>query len=160
MVKEVLRLYPSAPLVSRELTEELEINGVILPPGTSLLLRIYDLHRDPEQFPDPLRFDPDRFLPKNTQKRHPFAYLPFSAGSRNCIGKVLFQKLILLSSKMTHVVGQKYAMLELKTVLIYVISNFFLEPVTRIEDMVFVSDLILHTNHPVKMKFIPRKNNN
>lgn len=100
MVKEVLRLYPSAPLVSRELTEELEINGVILPPGTSLLLRIYDLHRDPEQFPDPLRFDPDRFLPKNTQKRHPFAYLPFSAGSRNCIGKVLFQKLILLSSKM------------------------------------------------------------
>lgn len=87
MVKEVLRLYPSAPIVSRELNEELEINGVILPPGTSLQLEIYNLHRDPKQFPDPLKFDPDRFLPENNQKRHPFAYLPFSAGARNCIGK-------------------------------------------------------------------------
>lgn len=86
VVKEILRLYPSAPLIARELMEELEINGVILPVGTSLSLLVYDLHRDPNHFPDPLRFDPDRFLPDLVEKRHPFAYLPFMAGPRNCIG--------------------------------------------------------------------------
>lgn len=86
VVKEILRLYPSAPVFARELIEELEINGVILPVGTSLNLSVYDLHRDPQHFPDPLRFDPDRFLPELVEKRHPFAYLPFMAGPRNCIG--------------------------------------------------------------------------
>lgn len=91
VVKEILRLYPSAPVIARELMEELEINGVILPVGTSLNLMIYDLHRDPNQFPDPLRFDPDRFLPELVEKRHPFAYLPFMAGPRNCIGMTITQ---------------------------------------------------------------------
>lgn len=87
VVKKILRLYPSAPVIARELMEELEINDVILPVGTSLNLMVYDLHRDPQHFPDPLRFDPDRFLPDLVEKRHPFAYLPFMAGPRNCIGR-------------------------------------------------------------------------
>lgn len=85
-MKEVLRLFPPAPLFGRTLVEEMEFNGVMLPPETSMIFFIYDLHRDPEQFPDPHRFDPDRFLPEVVEKRHPFAYLPFSAGPRNCIG--------------------------------------------------------------------------
>lgn len=66
--------------------EEIEINGVTLPVGTTLNLMIYDLHRDPDHFPDPLLFNPDRFLPEFVCKRHSFAYLPFMAGPRNCIG--------------------------------------------------------------------------
>lgn len=139
--------------------EELEINGVILPVGTSLSLMVYDLHRDPHHFPDPLRFDPERFLPELVEKRHPFAYLPFMAGPRNCIGKAIpIIGNITLHTQIILFSGKKFAVLQLKTVLINVISNFKLEAITKPEDMIFITDLTLHTNHPVKVKFVPRKN--
>lgn len=59
---------------------------VQLPVGTQVHIHTFDLHRDPEQFPNPELFDPDRFLPENKAKRHPLAYIAFSAGPRNCIG--------------------------------------------------------------------------
>nr|XP_053638680.1 cytochrome P450 4C1-like [Cherax quadricarinatus] len=86
-IKEALRLYPSVPFLSRQLKEETVIGGYRIPAGTPVMIIIYRLHRDPDQFPSPEAYDPDRFLLENTMKRHPYAYIPFSAGPRNCIGE-------------------------------------------------------------------------
>ena len=55
--------------------------------GTTVLICPGAIHMDEHYFPDPDKFDPDRFLPENGANRHPYAFMPFSAGSRNCIGK-------------------------------------------------------------------------
>lgn len=57
-----------------------------MPKGSSAVLGIIHTHRDPELWEEPLMFNPDRFLPENVAKRHPYSYIPFSAGPRNCIG--------------------------------------------------------------------------
>lgn len=67
--------------------EEMEVNGHIIPANTNVILANFLLHRDPKTFPDPDTFNPDRFNVSMNQKRHPYSYVPFSAGPRNCIGQ-------------------------------------------------------------------------
>ncbi|XP_047647472.1 cytochrome P450 4A24-like [Phacochoerus africanus] len=85
-IKEALRLYPPVPGVSRELSKPITFpDGRSLPAGITLSLSVYGLHHNPQVWPNPEEFDPSRFAPGSA--RHSHAFMPFSGGSRNCIGK-------------------------------------------------------------------------
>ncbi|XP_036748871.2 cytochrome P450 4B1 isoform X1 [Manis pentadactyla] len=87
-IKESLRLYPPVPQVYRQLSKPVDfVDGRSLPAGSLISLHIYALHRNAAVWPDPEVFDPLRFSTENVTTRHPFAFMPFSAGPRNCIGQ-------------------------------------------------------------------------
>jgi cytochrome P450 len=84
--KEALRLYPPAPVTARRALRDVEIDGYSIPKDRVVLIAPYTLHRRVENFPSPETFDPDRFLPEREKLLPRYAYLPFSAGPRICIG--------------------------------------------------------------------------
>jgi cytochrome P450 len=84
---EAMRLYPPAWAMGRASITDIELGPYRLPPGTSFLFSQYIVQRSARYFPDPLRFDPNRFLPENKANRPRFAYFPFGAGPRQCIGE-------------------------------------------------------------------------
>jgi cytochrome P450 len=86
-IKETLRLYPPAiGVFAREAKERLELGGYDVPEGSIVYAFSYVTHRDERWFPHPERFDPERFLGEKEKKIPPFAYFPFGAGPRACIG--------------------------------------------------------------------------
>lgn len=87
-LKETMRLYPSVPVIMRETVKETKLpNGLVLPANTFITIHIFDIQRNPKYFKNPHTFDPERFTAENSLGRHPYAFSPFSAGQRNCIGE-------------------------------------------------------------------------
>jgi len=84
---ESMRLYPPAWAMGRQTTKEVEIGPYKFPEGTYLFFSQYIMQRSEEQFPDPLRFDPERFTAEAKAGRPKFAYFPFGGGNRQCIGE-------------------------------------------------------------------------
>jgi len=134
-IKEALRLYPSVPFIGRELKEDLVIGGKTVPSGVTLLIMIMVIQRDPKFFSDPDSFKPDRFL--SVEARNPFAFVPFSAGPRNCI-------------------GQRFAMMEEKVVLSSILRRFRVESVNNLSRMTFHAELILRSKNGIKVKLYGR----
>lgn len=82
-----MRKYPPAPVFLRKCTKSYAVSdSVTLPEGMSVLIPCYGLHKDPEYFPEPEVFDPDRFNEENRSKIWDYTYIPFGDGPRNCIG--------------------------------------------------------------------------
>jgi len=107
-IRETLRLRPPAWLLPRQALVDDEIDGIRIPKRTIVAISIYFLHRHPEQWSDPERFDPDRFLPGRDEPRHAMAYLPFGLGGRRCV-------------------GEDFALLELRAVLARVLQRYRIE---------------------------------
>jgi cytochrome P450 len=84
---ESMRLYPPAWAMGRMSTRPVELGPYRIPPGAHFFFGQYMMGRDPQYFPDPLRFDPDRFTPEAKAARPKFTYFPFGAGNRQCIGE-------------------------------------------------------------------------
>ncbi|KAG8451464.1 hypothetical protein GDO86_003606 [Hymenochirus boettgeri] len=115
-IKESLRLHPPVTAVSRRCTADIKLHdGKVIPKGNVCLLSIYGTHHNPEVWPNPQVYDPYRFDPENLQQRSSHAYVPFSAGPRNCI-------------------GQNFAMAELKIVVALTLYHFSvtLDPTKKI----------------------------
>ena len=87
VVRESMRIYPPAYSFGREALDDDEILGWPVPAGTTLFVFPWVLHRDERFFPDPLRFDPDRWTDDFERRLPRHAYLPFGAGPRMCIGR-------------------------------------------------------------------------
>jgi cytochrome P450 len=87
VLAESMRLYPPAWALGRRATREVEIGGCRVPEGAFVLVSAFLTQRDPRFYPDPLRFDPDRFTPEARAARPKFAYFPFGGGARQCIGE-------------------------------------------------------------------------
>ncbi|GIY20727.1 cytochrome P450 4V2 [Caerostris extrusa] len=134
---EALRLYPSAPFLARQIVEDTTICGYQVPKGATCIIFIHNLHRDEKYFPNPEIFDPDRFLPENSADRHPYAYIPFSAGPRNCI-------------------GQKISMMEQMTVISTILRNYTVESVDQRDELLPALTIVTTASKPIKIKIRER----
>ncbi|GAB0087598.1 hypothetical protein DMENIID0001_019260 [Sergentomyia squamirostris] len=87
-VDETLRLYPPAAQLFRQCVKDYKIPGTdyIIEKDTQIFIPVVGVHMDPDNYPNPEVFDPDRFTPENIKSRHPMANLAFGAGPRNCVG--------------------------------------------------------------------------
>uniref|UniRef100_A0A2M4AQ83 Putative cytochrome n=1 Tax=Anopheles triannulatus TaxID=58253 RepID=A0A2M4AQ83_9DIPT len=137
VIKETLRMNPSVPIFGRRSAGDMIIDGVPVPKGMQFDVHIYAMHNDPELYPEPERFDPERFSEEAQAARPPYSYIPFSVGARNCI-------------------GQRYAMLEIKTMLVKVLANYKLLPCEDKNRFLIKTDMTLKPVNGAFVKIVKR----
>ncbi|PIC19975.1 hypothetical protein B9Z55_025324 [Caenorhabditis nigoni] len=137
VLKESKRQTIPVPALQRKLINDMEIDGYTIPSGANVAIAPMVLHKNAEAFPDPDKFDPDRFLPDEIAKRYAYDYIPFSAGLRNCI-------------------GQKFAQMNEKVMLIYILKNFRLEPMAGFNATKPVFEAVARPSHGIPVKLIRR----
>uniref|UniRef100_A0A8C7DAS7 aromatase n=1 Tax=Oncorhynchus kisutch TaxID=8019 RepID=A0A8C7DAS7_ONCKI len=135
-IKESLRLYPPVPGMSRKITKPMTFfDGRTVPEGCLVGTSIFGIHRNATVWENPNAFDPLRFLPKNSAKRSPHAFVPFSAGPRNCI-------------------GQNFAMNEMKVVVAQTLKRYHLteDPMKKPK---MIPRLVLRSLNGIHVKIKP-----
>ncbi|CAI9741438.1 thromboxane-A synthase isoform X3 [Octopus vulgaris] len=136
---EVLRLYPVSPRTNRIAAKESVIQGWTIPTEADVVFPIYTIHHDPEIWPEPEKFDPERFRAENSEGRHPYSYLPFGGGPRMCM-------------------GPKFAQLESKLAIVEILRSYELLPCERTEIPVELDDnFLLAPKNGIWLKVEKRK---
>jgi cytochrome P450 len=136
VLEEAMRLYPPAPIMSRDCIEADTLGGIAIRPKTSIMISPWVLHRHRKLWTDPDYFDPGRFAPGKREKIHRFAYLPFGAGPRVCI-------------------GMGFAMQEATIILSSILRRFRLELVPGFQ-VEALARITLRPRHGVRMKLFKR----
>ncbi|KRG02072.1 probable cytochrome P450 313a4 isoform X2 [Drosophila mojavensis] len=133
IINESMRVMPPVPIVSRQTSEDLLLSsGVIVPKGVQIAINIFYLHRSKQIWgEDAETFNPDHFLPHHLQNKHPYAYIPFTKGIRNCI-------------------GWRYALISAKITLAKLLRNFKFSTSFNFKDLYFVEDIT------IKLKTVPQ----
>jgi cytochrome P450 len=117
VLRETMRLYPSAPFISRLAVADDEVLGHRIEAGTTVVLAPWTIHRHPDFWDDPMSFDPSRFAPdaEAAARRHRYAWMPFGGGPRACIGQhfsmveaLLSLVLLLRDHRVTSVAGSDH----------------------------------------------------
>ncbi len=140
VIKESLRLFPPAPIIGRTAKTDIKVpdSHQIIPAGSSVLLFLYNIHRDEAVFEQAERFKPERFIEKSTSfLSHPFAFVPFSAGPRSCI-------------------GAKLAMTEVAMMLALLMRSFTVTAEKRFEEVGVIPEITLRPEGPVAIRFESR----
>jgi cytochrome P450 len=132
VLNEAMRLYPPVYTLFREPKVDVRLGGYRIPEGAAIMLPQWVIHRSPDHWDDPETFDPDRFAPGRSRDRHRFAFFPFGGGPRMCIGK-------------------QFSLLEAKTIIATVASEFRLE-YARDEPFDLRGSLTMHPRQPVEMR--------
>lgn len=137
---ETLRMYPPVPIIARELQQDVKLAScdLVIPAKCTTVIGTFKLHRRPEIYNNPEKFDPDNFLPERTANRHYYSFIPFSAGPRSCVGR-------------------KYAMLKLKILLSTILRNFRVYSDVKEEEFKLQADIILKRAEGFNIRLEPRK---
>lgn len=155
VIKESLRMFPPVPIIGRRIEEEITLSntnfilffnlnlifcffsdGKIVPADTNFTMGLFVMFKDSDYFPDPEKFDPERFTAENsTETQNPYAYIPFSAGPRNCI-------------------GQKFALLEIKSTVSKVLRHF--ELFSELPEPALLMELVLRSSNGVHLRIKSR----
>ncbi|NXC31849.1 CP3AD protein, partial [Campylorhamphus procurvoides] len=139
-VSETLRIYPLGGRLERTCKKDVEINGVTIPKGTVVTIPPYVLHRNPEYWPNPDEFRPERFSKENKESIDPYTYLPFGAGPRNCI-------------------GMRFALLTLKVAIVSLLQHFTFQTCKETQIPIKLSSQgLLTPEKPIILKLVPRTN--
>nr|XP_024219881.1 cytochrome P450 6j1-like [Halyomorpha halys] len=137
---ETMRMYPTLPALNRSCTKDYTTPaGHKIKKGDNIIIPIWSLQRDSKYFPDPKKFDPERFSPKNKDKIKPFTYMPFGDGPRNCI-------------------GSRFGLLQTKVGIITILKNYEVHKTeeTQIPLKFRGSTVIAMTKGPITLKFSPK----
>uniref|UniRef100_T1L2V2 Cytochrome P450 n=2 Tax=Tetranychus urticae TaxID=32264 RepID=T1L2V2_TETUR len=140
-IKESLRLNPSVHGTAKVLEEDVTIRDKKLLKGSYVWTIISSTHRDPSVYPDPDKFDPERWTPENASKIPQGAFIPFGYGPRSCI-------------------GSRYAMAKLKIYTIQIVRKFSLKSTRKTESIPVKFEVTLKPVLPLEIILTPRNGNN
>lgn len=138
VVNESLRLYPIAPRLERVAKATVEINGLVIPKGMVVMVPTWPLHRDPDLWPEPEEFKPERFSKENKETIDPYTYMPFGAGPRNCI-------------------GMRFALVLMKLAVVEILQTYSFS-VCKETEIPIELDIqgLISPKRPIKLKLVPR----